>query len=157
MSEHKENIKRKCDFSDALPVSPVQFRTWPAKRDDNLYWVLKKDFTLEKIPGEFSIRIAADRHYEIFINSKSVAKQQNYFNAGNYLFGQRWDYGENSEIEASPSHCSCGLDCKDKRKFFKKGVNTIEILVRTDIFGSEAPRCKQRGFPLRFIFLEASC
>ncbi len=113
----REQIE-KSQFRQASPVSPLRMGTWPGDRKDNLYWILRKEFILAQVPERVNLKIAADRHYEIFLNSKRISGQRNYFHGSKYIFAQDWKYK--------------GREC-----CLKPGINTIEILIRSDVFGSK--------------------
>ena len=111
-------FSKKVNFMHGHPVSPLELNIWPGERKGTLYWLLKKSFTLDNVPDVASIHMAADRHYEIYINSKRVISQRNYFNADKYIFSQKYagEYIKNALV---------------------KGENLIEILVRTDAFNNK--------------------
>ena len=100
-----------------MPVSPLPLNTWPGENKGMMYWLVEKDFDIERIPEDASITIAADRHYEVFINSKHVASQRNYFNGDKYVLAQQWRRGIKEAL--------------------RQGTNTIRVLVRSDAFDNK--------------------
>ncbi|OGV52517.1 MAG: hypothetical protein A2017_19180 [Lentisphaerae bacterium GWF2_44_16] len=105
-------FSKKMKFEHGQAVSPLELNAWPGKHNGTFYWLIRKSFTLDILPEKAIISIAADRHYEIYINSKRIISQRNYFNADKYIFSQK--------------HA-----IKDA---FVRDENLIEILIRTDAF-----------------------
>ncbi len=107
-------------FANAKAIGP-SVDNWPENYDSPIYWLARKTFSLSEVPDRAEILIAADRHYEIFINGHRIARHRGFFNGDEYIFAQQWQ----DEI--------CEALCQ--------GNNIIEIVVRSDPWRNKNYRC----------------
>lgn len=122
-------------FESAEALTPVKYGEWPGSRENNLYWYAKAEFNVDEAPCDFSMKVAVDREYKIYLNSDLVVEQRNHFNGGKYLFGQHW-YTRNHP---------CGESTEERKPCFigggqnkiKNGRNIIEVVVRSDVNGTK--------------------
>lgn len=105
----------------SLPIAPDAFEDWPGDRSTPMYWVARREFTLDFVPAHADVLVAADRHYELYVNGCPAARQRGFFNGDVYLYGQRWD------LEAG--------------ELMRRGRNTIEVVVRSDPWRNKNYRC----------------
>ncbi len=99
-------------FSKGLAIGPELGVDWPGMRTTPLYWVAKKNILLESKPSAVKWLLAADRHYEIFINGRCVGRQRGFFSGDQYLFAREWT--------------------DELLGFLTAGENEIQIVVRSD-------------------------
>ncbi len=105
--------------------TPISFRPLGALADPGLapvYWLARCVFKLAAQPSVASLAIAADRHYEVFLNQTRVATCRNYFSGDRYLWLQR---------HAGPDLTAAAA----------ANDNIIEVLVRSD------PRAHKNHIP----------
>ncbi len=96
--------------------APISIRPFSASAGDAsapVYWLARRVFKLPAQPSAAALTIAADRHYEVFLNHTRVATCRNYFSGDRYLWLQR--------------HAGADLPAAAAA-----GDNVIEILVRSD-------------------------
>lgn len=121
-------------FLHAVPIGPKLPADWPVGQNASLYWLARKTFRLPAEPSAVILKIAADRHYEIFINGRRAGRQRGFFSGDQYLFAQEWT----SEL----------------LPFFTAGDNLIEFVIRSDPWQNKNYRyCN----PLLMVEGELSC
>lgn len=71
-------------FNSGKCISPIDDADWCAKNQESLYWAARRKFPASEML-DIKMTIAADRHYEIFINHDLADKQWNAFNGKQWL------------------------------------------------------------------------
>ena len=107
----------------AEPIGPPGGRPWPGKRQAPLYWLAQKRFDLPAPAGAARIMMAADRHYEVYVNGQLAARQRNFFSGDEYLFVQMWD--------------------RQITPLLRPGANTLDVVIRSDPWRNKNHRCYQ--------------
>lgn len=95
------------------PVSPWPLGVPAGPDQEPVYWLARRVFRLPARPSVATLSLAADRHYEVFLNQVRVATGRNYFSGDRYLWLQR--HGGAAMAAAAAA-----------------GDNVVEVLVRSD-------------------------
>lgn len=96
-------------------IRPPGCDAWPENGRQALYWSARCSFVWH---GEaLCWRIAASRHYRVYLNGKLAVHQLNFANSPDYLIGQTWQDELNACLRA--------------------GENQVLVEVRSDPFGSK--------------------
>ena len=117
----KSAMLKEAYFNRGKPIGPELDFEWPGERRVPLYWVARKTFNLDAAPDSAEILMAADRHYELFVNGRRVARQRGFFSGDEYIFAQQWTSG------IAP--------------LLRDGENTIDVVIRSDPWNNKNYRC----------------
>lgn len=114
-------------------IAPSLLPDWLETAKVPVYWVARKAFDL---PGEVTgatMRLAADRHYDLFVNGAAVKRRRGFFSGDQYLFSET---------------------CADAAAWFRPGPNVIEVVLRSDPFQNKNYRPFHPGLVLE---ADATC
>ncbi|MSS69971.1 MAG: hypothetical protein EXS64_00630 [Candidatus Latescibacteria bacterium] len=104
---------QKSTFSRGRWIAPPLPADWLETAKVPAYWVARKTFDLPGEARQAAVRIAADRHYDLFLNGVPVQRRRGFFSGDHYLFSETW---------------------ADAVAWFRPGPNIIEVVVRSDPF-----------------------
>jgi len=109
------------EFTRGKWIGPALEFNWPEDRTTPLYWEAGTDFELPGRPESVRLAVAADRHYEVFVNGHRAGRRRNFYNGDEYVFAQTWS--------------------DEVRALLRPGRNRLEVVVRSDPWRNKNHRC----------------
>ena len=108
------------EMTAARAIGPAYQEEWPGDRTAPLHWVARRVFELDR-QGPFGLRVAAERHYEVYLNGRLCFRRRNFWNGDECVFGQTWTSGPSNRL--------------------RPGQNLLEVVVRSDPWRNKNHRC----------------
>lgn len=118
---------RRATFSRGRWIGPGVPANWIETAKTPVYWVAQRAFDLPGEAAKATVKVAADRHYDLFVNGALVKRRRGFFSGDQDPFSET---------------------CEEAGTWFRPGRNAVSVVVRSDPFQNKNYRPFQPGLVL---------